>query len=280
MSAPRAIRPALSLALLLAGPASRACTLWAAQGTRVAGGATLIAKTRDWRPTDHQDLVLVRPHQGYAYYGLETRGQEAGLKMGLNEKGLAVESATASTVAKEDRDQAGRTSGLLRKLLAGCASVEEALARKALFKGARFMMLADRSQVAWVEIGPKGEVRVETRRNGTLAHTNHYLPGALEACNLRVPGPSSLARLDRIQALLAGKTLTFDDCLAFTRDAHDGADNSIFRTGSRPGGTRTEATWVVRLEPDGGAEVYARLLNAGEQELLVQRTALEIFGKQ
>jgi len=63
-------------------------------------------------------------------------------------------------------------------------------------------------------------------------------------------GPSSQARLQRIQVLLAGqKSFTLEDFEKFGNDRSDGPDNSLFRTGSRPKSTRTMARFLVRTEP-------------------------------
>ena len=271
---------ALALALALAPGPARACTLFAAQGSRVAGGGTLMVKVRDWTPMDRQDLVLVRPGSGHAYFALNAEGADPGLKAGINEKGLMLESATAGSIPRESRREAGRTRGLLRKLLAGCASVDEVLARKALFRGPRFLLAGDATQVAAIEIGPGGQVRVDVTRNGVAAHTNHYLPGSLALANERSPGRSSLSRFARIQELLGGPAPhTLEGFLGFARDQHAGPDLSIFRTGLAPQGTRTMSVWSVRLEPGGGGEVVVRLLNAGEPERTVRRNLAELFRK-
>lgn len=269
----------LPLLLLLASsePAS-ACTLYAAHGSRVAGGGTLIVKVRDWTPGDHQVLERVTPPRGYSYYALVTEGEDPGVKAGINERGLVVESATASSIPKPDRQEPESTMGLLRKLLAECASVDEVLARKALFRGPRFLLVADATKVASIEVGPLGQVRVDIIRDGVAAHTNHYLPGVLAGANQKAPGASSLARFSRIQELLESKTPhTMDGFLGFSRDRHAGPDLSIFRTGLKPTGTRTMSVWAVRLKPGGGAEIVVRLLNAGQPEVLVRRDFAEIF---
>ncbi len=268
------------LVFLLASETASACTLYAAHGARVAGGGTLIVKVRDWTPGDHQVLERVTPPRGYSYYALVTEGEDPGIKAGVNERGLVVESATASSIPKPDRQEPESTMGLLRKLLAECATVDDVLARKALFRGPRFLLVADATQVACIEIGPLGQVRVDITRDGVAAHTNHYLPGALSGANQKTPGASSLSRFNRIKELLEAKTPhTMDGFLGFSRDRHAGPDLSIFRTGLKPTGTRTMSVWAVRLKPGGGAEIVVRLLNAGQPEVLVRRDFAEIFRK-
>ncbi len=61
----------LVLPLLLGlQPEALACTLWAAAGSRVAGGGVLVAKNRDMPPDHRQELRLVRPPEGFRYLGL------------------------------------------------------------------------------------------------------------------------------------------------------------------------------------------------------------------
>ena len=67
-----------------------ACTLWGAAGA-AANGGTLISKNRDWAPDHHQVLKKVHPKKGWAYFGLYAEGNgDAGLKAGVNEKGLTI----------------------------------------------------------------------------------------------------------------------------------------------------------------------------------------------
>jgi hypothetical protein len=267
------------LLLLGASDAAMACTLFAAHGLRVAGGGTLIVKVRDWIPADRQSLVLVHPKGGFAYYALVTEGKDPGVKAGINEKGLVVESATAGSIPKQDREEADRTRGLLRRLLAECSSVDDVLAKKALFRGPRHVLVADASKVACIEVGPKGLLRVDMVKDGVAAHTNHYLPGSLGGANRKDPGPSSLSRYTRIQELLGTKPAhTLEGFLGFSRDQHAGPDLSIFRTGLKPDGTRTMSMWAVQLKPAGGAEVVVRLLNAGEPEQTIHRSLANLFG--
>lgn len=276
----RPIRRVSALVLLLAAavPVVQACTLFAAHGTRVAGGGMLMVKVRDWTPMDRQSLGVVRPPVGHAYFALTTEGEDPGVKAGINEKGLVVESATAGSIPKEDRQEADRTMGLLRKLLTDCATVDEVLAKKALFRGPRYLLVGDATQVARIEIGPKGVLRIDVTKNGVTCHTNHYLPGALETANQKAPGPSSLSRLARIETLLgATAPHTLEGFLGFSRDQHAGPDLNIFRTGLKPKGTRTMSVWAVHLKPGGGGEVVVRMLNEGEPETTFRRPLAELF---
>lgn len=158
-------------AMLLCIPVpALACTLYAAQGTAVADGGTIAAKNRDWRPQE-QSLHLAEPRQpgGYRYYGLYGGPFERHqLRGGVNEAGLVAYSAAVSSVTKKQKAAAAEAhppvQGTLRKVLERYATVEETVQHPELFQGVRFVMLADRSEVAWIEGGLDGEVRIERRQ--------------------------------------------------------------------------------------------------------------------
>jgi isopenicillin-N N-acyltransferase like protein len=155
---------------------AQACTLWAANGTYVEGGGSLIIKNRDWRPDHRQGLKLVTPETGYRYFGLfQLDGDAPGLRAGINEKGLVIISATAGSIPASERNAMPRNHGLLSKILNRCASVDAALAQAHWFVGPQFMMLADKEKVARIEIGPEGKIAVTVTENGVSYHTNHYL---------------------------------------------------------------------------------------------------------
>lgn len=246
---------------------TRACTLFAAQGDAwVQGGGSLIVKNRDWRP-EWQEVRLVRSHT-YAYYGIfGGEDKHLQLKGGVNEKGLAVFSASASSIPKAERlaDDAPRMA-TLSGLLGECASVEEALQQTELFSGAKFLLLADASEIAYVEIAPGGRYAVQKTSNGPLWHTNHYLLPELVTSNVNI-GMSSRMRYARIGALLTDgvKPYTLDDFVTFSQDETAGPDNSIWRTGSRADGPQTLATMAVWLPPSGSPEIYVKIRYAPDE---------------
>ena len=261
---------ALAAALLtLAGAADlSACTLWAAAGERAAHGGSLIAKNRDWTP-EPDEVRLVAPAQGFRFLGLfpVREGKRPGVVAGVNERGLSVVVASAGSLPREERIKGGK--GLLRQLLTEFSTVEEVLAKRALFSRTHpvIYLLADSRRIAWVEVAPGGRYAVRDSTSGVLSHTNHFLDATLDDANQRI-GRSSRARLARIEALLAGKAqpLTREDCIAFSADRNDGPDNSIWRTGSRPEGKRTLATWIVSLPREAPPELFVRLADPGAAE--------------
>lgn len=274
-------------AMLLCIPVpALACTLYAAQGTAVADGGTIAAKNRDWRPQE-QSLHLAEPRQpgGYRYYGLYGGPFERHqLRGGVNEAGLVAYSAAVSSVTKKQKAAAAEAhppvQGTLRKVLERYATVEEAVQHPELFQGVRFVMLADRSEVAWIEGGLNGEVRIERRQNGVLAHTNHYLSTDLAAQNEKYY-ESSHKRYDRVMELLqAQKQYTLADFIRIGEDQTTGPVNSLWRTGDETSHTQTVAQMVVWLRPDGDFTVYVKYRAAADaagHEQTVRLTKQEIF---
>ena len=63
----------------------------------------------------------------------------------------------------------------------------------------------------------------------------------------------------------------------FSEDRDAGPDNSIFRTGSTPGKTRTVAIWAVNLPPKGSPEIYLRILNPNEDEKVFRLNVADVF---
>lgn len=247
---------ALFIAVAIALPAP-ACTVWGAAGAEfVKGGGVLAAKIRDEKPLP-QSYRRVEDGDGYAFEGLFA-GPRGRFNTGVNAKGLFVGRAAASSVSwdtrlkfREFRSPEGYRGP--EYLARRCATVEEALARTEVFTGRPVtLILADSKETAVVEVLPDGTHTVERRENGFVTHTNHYKQPASVPFNEKT-GKSSETRLARINALLEGseKPWTLEDFAAWTRDRNDGPDRSLFRTGSKKGGTRTLAAVTVRLAPDG-----------------------------
>ncbi len=246
--------------------AASACTLFAANGADwVQGGGSLIVKNRDWTP-EYQELRLVR-NRTYAYYGIfGGEAEHLQLKGGVNAKGLAVFTASASAIPRAQRQlEHGPSQGTLSTLLGECASVGEALAHTELFIGPKFLLLADAQETAYVEIAPGGRYAVRREKNGPLWHTNHYLEPELTDANVRI-GTSSQTRYDRIGSLLmsGARPYALADFVAFSADQDAGPNNSIWRVGSRAGGEQTLATMAIYLPPAGAPEIYVKVRYAPE----------------
>ncbi|MBP2654640.1 MAG: peptidase acyl-coenzyme A:6-aminopenicillanic acid acyl-transferase [Firmicutes bacterium] len=268
----------LTLFILFVPVSGQACTLWAANGSLVNGGGSMIVKNRDWMPNQYELLKLVSPKTGYSYFGLYAEGKYSGMKAGINKKGLVAVSATVGSIPAEERRAMPHTGGVLVKLLKECGSVDEALARTDLFLGPEILMLADKNKVATIEIGPEGNFHVESHENSVAYHTNHYVYEGMLDFN-RTIGESSQKRYDRIGQLLSitKKPYDFDTLISFSNDRNAGPDNSIFRIGSTATKVRTMAVWAVKIPPKGSPEVYVRVLNPNENEKVLRIIADDVF---
>ncbi|MHC1717733.1 MAG: C45 family autoproteolytic acyltransferase/hydrolase [Acidaminococcaceae bacterium] len=258
-----------------------ACTLWAVNGSMVDDGGTLIVKNRDWEPNQYQVIKFVPAKDGYSYFGLYAEGTAAGMKAGINEKGLVVVSATAGSIPSKERKNMPNKAGSMTKLLKECASVEEALTRTDLFLGPKILMLADKKSVATIEIGPEGKFSIDKKQNDYICHTNHYVTEDMLNFNKKI-GQSSEKRYERICQLLddASRPFSLDVFLNFSSDQNDGPDDSIFRIGSTSAKTRTMAVWAVSIPMQGSPEVYIRILNPNEEEKSCKIIADDFFSAQ
>ncbi len=272
---------ALILSVLSSALPVSACTLYSAQGSAVLGGRTIIGKNRDYLP-DVQQLKVVSDGR-YSYYALFGGKNPAkmSIRAGVNEKGLAVVSAMAGCIPKKERS-AMRSKPVMPKVLANCSSVDEALSKPEYFLGPRFLMLADKNETAYVEIADGGKTSVKRVQNGTLAHTNYYLDPEFSYCNIKY-GESAHCRYDRICELLdtAEKPLTLEKFITFSQDMNAGADNSLWRTGSRKGVSETLAAFIVCIEQDGNFSVWVKYRptpDAKGREKIVRLGKSEIFG--
>jgi len=263
----------LSILMVAACPAARACTLFAAAVDRVAGGGALIGKNRD-RDPQGSALRVCTPKSGYRHLALVAADNpKEPAVAGINEKGLVVVDARASCLPAERQQKCGAVA-LTQTLLSRCASVDEVLAQKDLLAASYpvFEMVANLYKVAWIEVAPGGLVASRVSDRDALCHTNHYLDLDLGWANCRAT-PGSRVRLRRISKLLAdqeasNKKFTFADFLVFSQDRHDGPDRSINRFGSTPSETRTLATFVVQLS-GAAPHVFVRMNNPGEPEKIV-----------
>ena len=266
--------------LALAPAPLAACTLWAAVGPAADGG-TLVAKNRDWRPDHKQMLELVRPRYGLAYFGLFAVGSdEPGLKGGVNEKGLAIISASTNIPKRLRADQSGK-HGVMRQILQYYASVADLAADAGkVFSQARdsFFLVSDRKQVLVVEVGLDGHFSAHPVDAGTTAHTNHFLDPQLAALYNEKIGASSATRLARINELLAQgqPPFTLDQFAAMSRDRHDGPDDSLWRNGKE----WTLASWILESRAAGPQSLRVVIANPGEAERTQTFTLDQAFWKR
>jgi hypothetical protein len=261
---------AISLAL---SAGATACTLFAAAGEGVVeGGGTLVAKVRDWSPV-RQSVRLVKPAQGYAYYGLVS-GRNEWVNMAVNEKGLYAAISAAGSVPNKLR-QPGPGGRQVDHLIRNAASVREAMVKARDFTGATNIILADRHEVAFIEVLPGGTVLHKATSHGTLAHTNHYVLPESEPHNGKI-AQTSLRRYERIRELLAAspRPMNLESFEAMIRDRNDGPDNSIWRTGTETSRHRTISASAAQFMPDGSVRFFITYRPSGNEDFVTVRTTV------
>ncbi|MEI7945574.1 MAG: carcinine hydrolase/isopenicillin-N N-acyltransferase family protein [bacterium] len=245
----------------------KACTLWGVVYTNASGG-TILSKNRDWKPDHTQVLKMNRSGKGYAYFGLyAVGGTEPGIKEGVNEKGLTVVTASASSIPQSKRDNQPGKHSVISKLLSGYASCDEVLAKKdEIFPVTRamFIMISDRAKILVVEVGLEGQYAIKTIENGTAVHTNHFLEEKLAGFNTKI-GTSSAMRLDRIIQLMktASAPHTIDSFSKISRDQHAGPDNSLWRTGQNGS---TLSSWIIETPARDIPKLRVVIANPGQKE--------------
>jgi isopenicillin-N N-acyltransferase-like protein len=184
----------------------------------VVGTGAILAQNWDWHPDlAPAALVWIVRLPGGRWFATLT---EAGIlaKVGLNSAGLGVCLNLLETSADGGLDGTP-IHILLRRVLAGCATVDAALE---LLCGARVsassaVTVATAGDVATVELSPGG---ASVLRGATAVHTNHFLmPPAAGSDTLVVRSPNTLNRL----AVVRREAL--EDALR----SHDGHPNSVCR---------------------------------------------------
>ena len=244
-----------------------ACSLWAVSASQT----MFLAKNRDWAPNHEQKLKWVQPAKGYKFFGLEASGNEApGFKMGINEKGLTIVSASLSSIPRKDRLIKNK-HGLITEILSDYKSVDEVLEHKEIFKKARPMnyMLADGKKMASIEIALHEKISFDIKETGKLLHTNHILSPELAGDNKKI-GPGSVTRYKRLEQLLSllpnSTVPTMENMKKMSLDKTGGPDASLWRTGSTPKKTRTLSTWIVEYSQTASPTLFIHMANPGKAE--------------
>jgi len=252
------------------GPHVCACSLWAVTGDRSKDKGTLVAQTWDVPHGTSGELRLVVPAKGFRYLGLFPMQEKTGgnAVSGINEHGLATVKATADTIAPKKKLKG--SGGVVEAILTSFVSVDAVLANRNLLARSRpaFLIVADQSKIALIQIGSGGHLAVEVTGNGLFYQTNHYTNQNLLRENERYIESSQL-RLNRLQHLLVNHPdpFTLDDFLSLAGDKGNGPDNSIWRIGGPLKKERTLASLVAFLPRNSPPELYFRLLNPGSNEL-------------
>lgn len=241
------------------------CTLWGAIGNSTKDNTCLIAKNYDWTP-DHKVVLKKIPaaKNSYAYFGLFAEHKEnPRFSAGINEKGLVVVTASASSIPSKRRKTIKDKKNLLISILTKYSDIPSIVKNENIFIDSRpmFYLIADKDTIIQIEVAPEGKYSIKSEQNGVLFHTNHYIGEILLYANIKI-SKSSLTRYERINTLLKDSSkFIFDDFIKYSNDRNDDPDNSIFRTGSKLKSQRTLATWIVELLKDKSPVVYIKLVN-------------------
>lgn len=240
------------------------CTLWGCIGSSVVDGGLLISKNRDWKESSINTLRIFYPENGFKYLVIYALGEKGGVKGGINEKGLVVFSAKASSVKEENR--LTKEKEKIRLMLTECKSVQDVLnnQERYLLGRSQFLLIGDNKELISVEISPDNRAHIERKTNGNLYHTNHYLHTDFLIFNEK-PVKSSHTRYNRINELLKTKTpMRLEDMTTLSNDKNDGPNNSIWRDGSKEGGTRTLMNMSVYVPLNEFSKVYYKIANTME----------------
>jgi hypothetical protein len=246
----------IGLSLFIPSYTAFPCTLFGAIGDSVQAGGLLIGKTRDRAENSEQAFVEVIPEGGYRYRGISLRGVNR-VTSGINEKGLVVVSAAASSVEKE-----GKVT-TVGKILSKACSVDEVMAmvRKGEIQGPIYYLLGDIHKIALLEVADRHQYDSLVKEDGVLFHTNHFILKEMRNFNRKI-GTSSRVRLGRIEELLRAGPFTKEQFVVFSQDHSNGpGNNSICRHFEKKvrGSERTVSAAVYILRKGGAPEIWVSL---------------------
>jgi hypothetical protein len=273
--------------LMMVAPPVDACTGFAAAGSKVTGGGTLLAKNRDETPQSDSVWSVVPGGKLFRYIALKDENGE--VKAGTNEYGLSVVSLSAPASNLQIKPVASPDK-LRVTLLTKFTSVAGVLAKKnSLFSNLPpdFLLISDRQTVACVEIAPNWHFAIQAKTgqkdpvsgtvdDGVIYHTNHYLEPWFLPFNLvrGLPGQwswaddSSLTRYARIRCLMLfcnQGPFAIQDFIDFSLDRNCGPNDSIWRVDDQytnPSDRQcTLATWIAQTPETGPPTIFVRIAN-------------------
>jgi hypothetical protein len=256
------------------------CTVMWAFPDAAAGGKTLFLKNSDkigradmvgdvfYKNKEINVIVALRPEGKPALIGVANAGS-AGLKMGVNDHGVAAGTNIARTLELRHRkvtttqERAVDRAQLARDglemdtaLAAGGAIVARVAASPMATPGNVEFVDAHR---AFVIEGSYDRLAVQVYDSGTGSRTNRFV--VLHELN-DPEDLSSYCRYVRTQQLLARQPgqLTLDDFAAFTRDHANGPGlNSICRHNEDVRSETTQSALVAAIDPASPADTVVRI---------------------
>lgn len=231
------------LLLLLTTSEGRACTLWAYCNTIAEGREIYIGKVRDTVLNHSEEVRFVHNPGELSYSGIFAIGADNEytynpLKAGTNEKGLTVIFSSIGTIPPSIRFPLSEKDPL-HTVLSRYSSVEEAIKNPSIFGNPKIVLLADKNEIAKIEIGLDGKVSIRRTKSGFLVATNHYVE--LSEQNLQAIETSSIERLRAVEKIL-------NDSLASDTDTNSKIIQAVTR---RSGKVQTTSVWTSKISFDG-----------------------------
>lgn len=230
------------------------CTAIALGRQATATGEILIGQNQDQGPAMQDLVVILRiiPERGPRIL-MATFGGLIGYG-GINSAGVGhMMNALANSTWRMGLPHYPVKRAILEQTdLAGCLGVYE----RARVCSSANQVLADRDQVADIELVPDGPERLARRTwdGDYVVHTNHFLCERLAADEQYLPRlPDSLPRYQRMDGLIRERygRLTVSDLKTFFAD-HAGFPRSICRHAESEPGHAMKSIYSVIGEPDRG----------------------------
>lgn len=256
------------------------CTVMWAFPDATAGGKTLFMKTSDkigradmagpgfYMNKEINVVVALRPEGKPAVIGVANAGS-TGLKMGVNDRGIAAGTNIARTMELRrrtvtttqeravDRAQLARDGLEMDSATAAGGAIAACVAASPMATPGNVEFVDARR--AFVIEGSYDRLAVQVCDSGTGSRTNRF--AVLHELN-DPEDLSSYCRYVRTQQLLAGRRgrLTLDDFAAFTRDHTNGPGlNSICRHDADFKSETTQSALVAAIDPTSPADTVVRI---------------------
>lgn len=243
----------LILLLLFTTSKGHACTLWAYCNITADGKEIHIGKVRDTVLNHSEEVRFVKNTGELSYYGVFAVGADNEytynpLKAGTNVKGLTVIFSTIGTIPLTIRFPLSEIDPI-HSILAKYSTVDEVLKNTLLLGGPKIVLIADKNEIAKIEIGLEGKISIQRANSGFLFATNHYVE--LSEQNLIGIDPSSFQRLQAVEEILNSKIASDTN-----------TDAKIIKTVTRhTGRIQSTSSWTAKTTTSGKLRIeYAPLL--------------------
>ncbi len=248
-----------------------------------------LAKNRDML-LDRQKVMVFKPTKGNKFVALVSNMQNYNnkpviktdvIRAGINEKNLAIVNMSVKWSLSNEQfdleDLYEDGSDFMSYILSNYSNVKSItknmskLIKK--FKYPEFYMIADRLNIAYIEIDPKGNYAVKIANNEKLVHTNHYLIDVpFNEYDESRKSSSSFTRYKRATELVNNTNFgDINDIFTILNDRNDlvNYNNSIFRVNNpkTPHEGKTVSQFIVQIPKDqtNSAELFVNIINTSEE---------------